>query len=131
MKKPVPFSLTFSAEANQSIADAGDWLSGISASAAHRFAVVLPAELADLCARWGQGFHPLPDEAATLFFSHPVFVLTVRMRQQRRRRSSAGVWHVLYDVMDVDGDGVPDTLRILTVRHGAARPLSVEDNDEP
>jgi len=30
---------------------------------------------------------------------------------------------VNYDLVDADGDGVADTLRVLTVRHAAARPI--------
>jgi hypothetical protein len=108
--------------------DAGAYLTGISTEVAHRFATTLPVELAALAARWGEGFRPLPDEAATLVYSRPVFQHLMRTGQQRRRRSSAGVWQILYDVLDADGDGAPETLRVLLVRHSAARPLSIEED---
>jgi hypothetical protein len=70
------------------------------------------------------------DEAASLYFSRPVFQELVSTTKKRQRRSNSATWRVFYDVADTDGDGQPDTLRILAIRHSAARPLSVEEPEE-
>lgn len=105
-------------------------MQGISEDAAQRFADALTDSLNGLCQKWADGFRPVSDEGASLYFSRPVFQELVSSTKKRQRRSNSSTWRVLYDVMDADGDGQPDTQRILAIRHSAARPLSVEDPEE-
>lgn len=130
MPSPSPFLRVILPRAASDIRDAALYLARISPDAGLLFSARLREEIDLLCERWGEGVGPLTDEDATLFYSRPAFVHTFRTGQQRRRRSSTGVWRIVYDVTDADGDGAPDTLRIVAVRHGAARPLSVEYEDE-
>lgn len=69
-----------------------------------------------------------PDEAASYAMTQTVYRLKVETSKKRSRRSSAGLWYVLYALRDTDGDGVIDTLRVHRVLHSAARPLSKERN---
>lgn len=68
----------------------------------------------------------IPDEAATLFYSRPVFQVILRTGAVRRR-SSSGAWRIYYEFRDTDNDGEPDAVRVLAVRHAAARPVSLEE----
>jgi plasmid stabilization system protein ParE len=106
--------------------EAFHWLANFSPDAAIRFGQRLKVELDELCRRWGEGFRPTADEAATLYYSRPVFQ-HVFATGRRQRRDNAGTWRVYYDILDADGDGAPDTLRFLAVRYAAARPLSLEE----
>jgi plasmid stabilization system protein ParE len=125
--KPHPLRLIFTATASASVREAADWLLSFSPQAAQRFATILPEELSQLCQRWGEGYRPLLDDEASLFFSRPVF--QHRFRTSQTRRTNTGVWRIFYDVSDTDQDGQPDTLRVLTVRHAASRPLSIESDE--
>jgi plasmid stabilization system protein ParE len=42
----------------------------------------------------------------------------------------AGAYRVLYHLTDADGDGAPDTIRVLHVRHGARQRLGETQTDE-
>ncbi len=41
-----------------------------------------------------------------------------------------GAYRILFTLVDTDGDGIADTVRILHVRHGARRPRGQTDQDE-
>lgn len=121
-----PFKLAFTPRGNEDLKAAGIWLQNISEDAAQRFANAITDSLNNLCQNWADGFHPVNDEAASLYFARPVFQELVSATKKRQRRSNASTWRILYDVADADRDGLPDTLRVLAIRHSAARPLSVE-----
>ena len=53
----------------------------------------------------------------------------VTVRQQLYRRGRL-VYRVLFFLVDDDGDGAEDTVRILHVRHGAQRRLNEPQDDE-
>jgi plasmid stabilization system protein ParE len=50
-------------------------------------------------------------------------------REVRRMlyRNGRTVYRVFFTLLDADGDGDPDTVRVLRVRHGAQRPLGQPD----
>lgn len=141
---PLPLTLDLTAPALAEAADAQNWLLFAQGEqAAERFYAALTRELADLCQSvaerlagtiGGLGRLPTPDGAASLHFSRPVFQhrFTTGPKQRRKRGSSAGLWRVFYALSDKDGDGRPDTLSVLALRHGAAAPFSaVPETDEP
>ncbi|MBC8141922.1 MAG: hypothetical protein H7Y38_10830 [Armatimonadetes bacterium] len=47
----------------------------------------------------------------------------------RNRRSSAGLWYIFYRLEDVGGIGRADTLFVVAVRHSAAQPFTIEDDE--
>ena len=124
--------LEVTGQAEAELNDALTWLLSVSETAARRFRAVLPRELADLCRSVaerlagsvsGIGRLPAPDAAASLHFSRPVFQHRFTTAAKKRRNSSASVWRVFYALADRDSDGRPDTLSVLSVRHGAAAPF--------
>lgn len=130
MRNRPPLRRETTADAQQQIRETSAWLLNLSAEAAERFNNRLEDELDWLAERVSEGLRPLPDEPATLFYSRPVFQHVFRTGQQRRRRTTSGTWRIYYELRDTDGDGEPDTLHVLSVRHAAVRPLSIEDDED-
>ena len=118
-------SLTVTADfapVSHEIVEVMEALHARSPEISQRFATTLYAETAALCQRLGEGFRPLPDETASLYFSRPIFQLLIRTSAPKRR-THQGVWRVFYELRDRDGDGSPDLVRVLTIRSAAAPPL--------
>jgi hypothetical protein len=135
MPDVTPLALMVPAEAQTRIEDAATWLASLSDDAVDRFRAALEVETTALCQSVAEqiaaGSRLIPDEQASLAYSRPVYLsLFTTTKTKRRRRSASGTWRVYYDLMDLDGDGVADTLRLLTVRHAAARPIWDVDTAE-
>lgn len=132
--RPAALALELTAPAKAQTRDARTWLFSLSELAAERFNAALQRELDDLCqsvadrlsgSAAGLGRLPMPDAAASLHFSRPVFQHRFTTAAGKRKRSSsAGVWRIFYALVDKDGDGRPDTLSVLSLRHGGAAPLA-------
>jgi plasmid stabilization system protein ParE len=122
-----PLTLVISQRARERVREATEWLFSLSEEAAERFDAAVQAEMPALCHSVAEqiagGIRLIPDEDASLAFSRPVYLHLFTTAKKRRRRSPSGTWRVYFDLRDADGDGTPDTLRVLTVRHAAARPL--------
>ena len=80
-----------------------------------------------------QGFPPTPNEDASLALSRPTYRAKFETTKTRARRSSVRVWYVFFWLLDGDGDRIPETLRVVGVRHGSAPPQwsGVEDENTP
>lgn len=71
-----------------------------------------------------------PHDVASLRFAQPVYRLNVSLLKRRTRRSSTGLWYVFYALEDKAKIGRADTLAVVAVRHSAARPFFIEEDDE-
>jgi hypothetical protein len=60
-------------EAKQDTLDAARYLLTVAPETGSWFVGRVEAEMDSLCDRWTNGFRPLPEESATLYYSHPVF----------------------------------------------------------
>ncbi|WP_395090787.1 hypothetical protein [Armatimonas sp.] len=120
--------------AEERINDAVTWLQGYSEESAQRFVEAMEDALQVLCRQVAADIQqkiPLQtDELASIYYSRPVFMHLLQTGKTRKRRSSAGLWRLYYDIVDQDRDGAPDTLRFLSVYHAAARPLWEEPRPE-
>lgn len=123
-----PFHWEIMPKAETQVQVAMSWLETVSEEAPQRFYTAFVSSLSDLCLSLDEGLRPQLNEAATLYHSRPVFELLV-YTGKRIRRSNSGVWRVFYDIVDKNNDGMPDTVRIVMVRHAAAKPLSIEEDD--
>ena len=114
-------------EAQQQVLQAREWLGSLSPENEQRFCEVLEQELLQLQAQIGQmldeGAFPQYHEEASLAFSRRVHQHRFQTGKRRQKRSSRGVWNLFYLLLDLDGDRVFDTIRIISVRHAAAAPL--------
>jgi plasmid stabilization system protein ParE len=118
----MPYALTFTDKAKDTIADAYEWLAGFSEDAAARFVVRVPELLEELCEDLASGTPPRFDSDASIFFSRRAFLFLLRTGEGRAR-SSSGAWRVFYELLDTDGDGQADTVQVLGIYHAASRPL--------
>ncbi len=93
-----PLVLELTAPAKAEAKDALTWLFGFSPASAERLEAVLSRELADLCqsvayrlagSAAGLGRLPVPDPAASLHFSRPVFQHRFTTARAKKRRSSS------------------------------------------
>jgi plasmid stabilization system protein ParE len=57
-------------------------------------------------------------------------VLEVSTPERQVRQLLYGAYRLLFTLLDTDGDGNLDTVRILHVRHGAQKPIMQEDPEE-
>ncbi len=127
-----PLSLSASPEAETQIRSIRAYLGAIDDEIKNRFTMRLEEEAIALCARVAQEIaesgrpFDAPHEEASIYFSRMVYRLEVQTGKTRRRRSSVGRWHVFYVLQDNDSDGLADALYIVSVRHSAAVPFSVE-----
>ena len=122
-----PFSIVLPQEVRDQFADAMTWLRSLpfgGDEAATRLSVALDRELPALCAdlaeRFASGSNlPRPDHDASLVFARPAYKhLITTAPGGRRRRQSAGVWAIFYDLP------APATVRLLALHHSAAQPLA-------
>ena len=104
--------------------------------AAERFSRIVSEEIADLLERLaeeiaesvtGKPFDPL-NAAASVYWSQPVYRLVIETSARRARRSGAGRWHAYYALQDVAGQGKPDTVKMLAIRHSASLPIGQNDD---
>ena len=135
MRVPKPLALLVTDEARRQIRSARGWLKGFGSGVDQRFTAALERELTGLCQSVAQQiadkkpFHP--DEQASLAYSRAIYRHRFQTGKTRRRRSSSGVWFVLYELRDQDADGIADTLQLLGVHHAASRPLWEEEQEVP
>jgi plasmid stabilization system protein ParE len=129
-----PLRLQITDTAEERINDSITWLESYSEESAQRFVEALEDALQSLCQQVAHDIArkvPLhTDELASIYYSRPVFMYLVQTGKTRKRRSSAGLWRLYYDITDRDQDGQPDTLRFLSIHHAAARPLWEEPRPE-
>lgn len=101
--------------------------------AAWRFGIAYKGCLDDLCRSIPEdierGFPPTPNEDASLALSRPTYRAKFETTKKRSRFSSVGVWYMFFWLIDGDGDRVPETLMVVTVRHGSAPSMWKEDDD--
>jgi hypothetical protein len=130
----IPLSFETSDDAKRIIKDI---LNKLSDDAADRFVDAYEQRINELCrnipASIEQGFPPSPHEDASLALSRPTYRAKIETSKTRARRSSSGVWYVFFLLIDGDGDRIPETLQVISVRHGSALPMwrtSSPDSDE-
>ncbi len=116
--------LEFSPEGERTINAADDWLASFSEDAAGRFSKRLAETITQLRTDLASGDAAKPrfDADASIYFSRKAYLHVMRTGKGRGR-TAAGAWRVFYELVDRNTDGVADTLRVVGVYHGAARPL--------
>ncbi len=106
----------------------------LAPEAALRFDVAYQECLKNLCHKIPEdielGFPPTLNDDASLALSRPTYRARFETTKTRARRSSVGVWYMFFWLLDGDGDHIPETLRVVSVRHGSAPPQWREDEDE-
>ena len=104
-----------------------DILDKLNPDAAVRFGMAYRECLDALCRKIpddiANGFPPTPNEDASLAMSRPTYRAKFETSKRRSRLSSVGVWYIVFLLLDGDGDHVPETLRVVAVRHGSAPSL--------
>ncbi|WP_395138414.1 hypothetical protein [Armatimonas sp.] len=116
-----PLALDISPEVAREILKARDWLLTVSRSVAQRFAMVLDQELKALCKACAVNPPTQPHEQATIYYSRPVFSHRFQTGKTKQKRSSSGVWYVIFDLQDTSSDTRPDLLRVITIFHAASQ----------
>ena len=133
MRAVEPLALSATDEARRQIVSARTWLRGFGVGVEKRFTTALERELTGLCQRIAQQIadkKPFnPDEQASLAFSRAIYRHRFQTGKTRTRRSSSGVWFLLYELRDQNSDGVADTIQLLGVHHAASRPLWEEPQE--
>ncbi len=124
-------ALTFTPQGKQTLNDAHKWLASFSSEAAERFALRMSEDLTALRIDLAIGLtKPSFDGDASIYFARKAYLLRVRTGKGSGKRRAAATWRVFYELVDRNGDGEADTLRVLGVYHGAARPLDERITDE-
>ena len=77
----------------------------------------------EIAEKAGEGRPLPPDEEASLALSRPTHKTRFQTSPKRSRFSARGVWYVFYWLLDVNRDGQPETLRVVTVRSASAPSL--------
>jgi hypothetical protein len=110
-------------------------LEKLSDDVADRFNDAYDQCLDDLCRKIPddieRGFPPNPNEDASLALSRPTYRAKFETTKRRSRLSSIGVWYVFFWLIDGDGDRTPETLQVVTVRHGSAPNMWNEADEDP
>jgi len=116
------------------IADAIAWLSRTAGEdSALNFMTRLDDEIAVLRESVGEelaefGRHRArPHEAGSVYFARPIYRHVMQTVKRRARRSSAGVWHIYYEVR-VETDKERSALVVHSIQHGASEPYTVPTN---
>ena len=120
---PPPLLLEFAPEALGAIRKTTAWLATFDGEVHNRFARAVREKVVTLCREAAREVPAQTHEMASLHFSRPVFSARFQTGKTTRKRSSAGVWYLFYDLVDTDADGFPDLLWVLAVRHAAAMSL--------
>jgi hypothetical protein len=113
-----------------SLSQAQDWLKTISTEAFQRFTRTIGRELMGLCQSCAVNPPIQYNEAASLYYSRPIFSHRFQTGRTKTKRSPSGVWYIYFSLTDTDGDGRPNTLSIVTISHAARRPLWEEPQPE-
>ena len=72
----------------------------------------------------------LPDESASKLYFQPIYRLEIQTAK-RRRGTSTGLYFAYYALRhSVAGLSKPDTMRILSFRHSASRPIGEASEDD-
>ncbi len=72
--------------------------------------------------RNGKPFQPM-DEAASVYWSQPVYRPRIETAQKRKRNTATGLWYLYYALQNSGDTEKPDTMQILALRHSASRPI--------
>jgi len=128
-----PLEITYSRHSEFDLADAIRWLlQTFGEETATHFGVRLEEELTSLAqsiateiAESGRYRAPV-HEPASAYFARPVYRHSVSTTKKRARRSSAGLWHVYFELQDRNRRGLPDTLIVHSIQHSASRPYAVQ-----
>ena len=84
-------------------------------------------------ARWLEGLNRVIAALDTFPGRHARVDEDSLQGQEIRRvvyRNGRAVYRILFMLIDADGDGVEDTVRVLRVLHGARRPLGQPEDNE-
>ncbi len=87
----------------------------------------------DFAARWLEGLNRVIAALDTFPGRHARVDEGGLQGQEIRRviyRNGQTVYRILFVLLDADGDGEDDTVRVLRVLHGAQRPLGQPEDDE-
>lgn len=82
--------------------------------------------------RWLEGLLRAIDKLDTFPRSHVVVPESDALGREVRRmlyKNGQATYVVFFSLMDADGDGDEDTVRVLHVRHGAQRPLGTTESE--
>lgn len=136
--QPAPLYFDFSDPAEAEMTAAGKGIRArLGDEAAETFGVNLAAAFTKETARLaeeiaenvtGKPFDPV-DPDASAHFSQSVYRLRIETARRRARRNSAGLWYAYYVLLNVAGQGKPDTMKLLALRHSAARPIGAEGEE--
>lgn len=87
----------------------------------------------EFAARWLEGLKRVIDALDTFPGRHSRVDEGTRQGKETRRviyRNGRTVYRILFVLMDTDGDGEDDTVRVLRMLYGAQRPLGQPEDDE-
>jgi hypothetical protein len=130
----VSFPLSWE-ESEKAVAVVEGIVDKLAPDAALRFDDAYLACIHDLCRKIPddieRGFPPSPNEDASLALSRLTYRAKFETTKKRSRLSSVGVWYVFFWLIDGDGDQVPETLLVVTVRHGSAPAMWSEADEDP
>ena len=65
------------------------------------------------------------DIPASAYHARPTYRLDLQTTKRRVRRSNSGLWHIYYTIADVDKDGAPETVIVISVEHSSAQPFAI------
>ena len=131
---PLPMDWEESDEAKEDVRRTVEALEKRSLDAARRFVLVYEETLNTLCRTipvQAAKRRPLPpNEAASIAMSRPTHRTRFQTSAKRSRFSAQGVWYVFYWLYDVNRDGMPETLHVVSVQSASAPPHTIETRDE-
>ena len=127
-----PLALDISPEAASAALKARNWLKTISSEVSNRFVSVFNQELGKLCKACTVNPPTQPHEQGSVYYARPVFSHKFNTGKNTPKRSSSGVWYVIFDLKDTNEDGRPDELGVITVFHAASQAPweEAEDDDD-
>lgn len=121
-------------EAEEDVRKGAEWLAksgGDVERFTSSFAETVLSLTGDISERLASGIGlPPVDEEASAALDEPVRVQMMQTGKKRARRSSAGLWRVLYALRSTGGRTAPDTLLIVGVKHAGARPFGQPVDDD-
>jgi hypothetical protein len=132
----LPLDWEESDRAKADIAATIEALEKLSLDAARRFVLAYEEALNGLCrtipVQAAERRRLPPDEQASLALSRPTHRARFQTSPKRSRFSARVVWYVFYWLYDVNRDGLPETLYVVTVRSASASALwqEAEQADE-
>ena len=93
----------------------------------------LSARNPEFASRWLDGVYRIIGTLDVFPLRHPPAAESSILGRETRRmiyRNGQTVYRILFTLLDADGDGEDDTVRVLRVLHGAQRPLGQPEDDE-